>query len=30
MPVVVVLASIVVLVQVVLTGDSGARVIWGG
>jgi hypothetical protein len=30
LPVVVVVAAVVVLVQVVLTGDSGARVLWGG
>jgi hypothetical protein len=29
LPVLVVLAAVVVLVQVVLTGDSGARAVWG-
>lgn len=30
LPAVVVVAALVVLVQVVLTGDSGARALWGG
>jgi hypothetical protein len=30
LPVLVVLAALVVLVQVFLTGDSGARAVWGG
>ena len=29
LPVLLVLAAVVVLVQVVLTGDSGARAVWG-